>query len=112
MAVMSPYKGNNEEWYTFLSAFVQIPPKIEWIADNFMDNEVLPFAEKNFKKIEAYNFENKISVPSLQDLEKYWKSNIYHKEEYEEEFSKHAGNFFRKNSTFTITKRALLAIMR
>ena len=44
-------------------------------------------------------------------MEKYWKSNIYHKEEYEEEFSKHAADFFRKNNAFIITKRALLAIM-
>lgn len=111
MAVMSPYKRNNEEWYDFLSAFIKIPGKIEWIADNFMDNEVLPFAKRNFKKVETYNFENKIIVPSCQDLEKYWKSNIYHKEEYEEEFFKHAADFFRKNKTFSITKRALLAIM-
>ena len=111
IAVMSPYKRNNEEWYGFLSPFIKIPGKIEWIADNFMDNEVLPFAKRNFKKVETHNFENKIIVPSCQDLEKYWKSNIYHKEEYEEEFSKHAADFFRKNKAFTITKRALLAIM-
>lgn len=112
IAVMSPYKRNNEEWYNFLSAFIKIPGKIGWIADNFMDDEVLPFAKRNFKKVETYNFENKIIVPSYQDLEKYWKSNIYHKGEYESDFSKHAADFFRKNKTFAITKRALLAIMR
>ena len=111
IAVMSPYKRNNEEWYNFLSTFIKIPGKIEWIADNFMDNEVLPFAKRNFKKVDTHNFENKITVPSNQDLEKYWKSNIYHKEEYDGEFSKHAADFFRKNSKFVITKRALLAIM-
>ena len=111
IAVMSPYKGNNEEWYSFLSSFMKIQQEIESIANNFMDRIVLPFAKTNFVKIESIHFENKITIPSLEDLKKYWESNVYHKPEFDREFEMHAKEFFKENEKFVLTKRALLAIM-
>ena len=111
IAVMCPYRGNNEEWYSFLSSFMKIPDEIMQIADNFMDKEVLPFAKSNFSSLKTYNFTNAIAIPSHGDLKNYWLSNIYHKEEFDNAFEKKAGEFFGKNNKFTITKRALLAIM-
>src|SRR3989338_4497410 len=111
IAVMCPYRGNNEEWYSFLSSFMKIPEEIRQIADNFMDKEVLPFAKSNFSSLKTHNFTNTIVIPSYGDLKNYWLSNIYHKEEFDNAFEKKAGEFFGKNNKFTITKRALLAIM-
>lgn len=111
IAVMSPYKGNNSEWYSFLSHFMEIPQEVESVADNFMDDEVLPFAKANFRNVQTFNFQNMIKIPSLADLKKYWISNIYHKNEYDEEFEKKAEEFFTKKNEFVITKKALLAIM-
>ena len=111
IAVMSPYKGNNEEWYFFLSKFMKIPDEVESVANNFMDKEVLPFAKSNFRNIRTYSFENRITVPSFEDLKKYWVSNIYHKEEHDLDFEKHAKGFFSRNKQFSLTKRALLVVM-
>ena len=111
IAVMSPYKGNNEEWYNFISSFMKMPEEIESVANNFMDKEVLPFAKANFNKLQTFHFENKVIIPSYNDLKTYWLSNIYHKEGYNREFEKKATEFYNKNSNFVITKRALLAIM-
>ena len=111
IAVMSPYKRNNEEWYSFLSSFMRIPKEIESIAENFMDKEVLPFAKSNFGKLQTFNFENRVTIPSYNDLKDYWEANIYHKKEFDKAFEKHASEFFRKNKNFILTKRALLVIM-
>ena len=111
IAVMSPYKGNNEEWYSFLSSFMKIPQEIESIANNFMDNEILPFAKVNFADIRSFNFENKIAIPSFEDLKNYWVSNVYQKPEFDREFERCAIDFFKKNEKFILTKRALLVIM-
>jgi len=111
IAVMSPYKGNNNKWYSFLSSFMKIPQEIESVANNFMDNEVLPFAKENFTNIQPFHFESKVTIPSFEDLKNYWASNIYHKPELDREFEKHATEFFKKNEKFIITKRALLVIM-
>jgi ubiquinone/menaquinone biosynthesis C-methylase UbiE len=111
IAVMSPYKRNNSEWYSFLSSFMKIPQEIESVANSFMDNEVLPFSKANFSDIKSFYFENKITIPSFRDLKNYWVSNIYHKPEFDTEFEKHAMDFFKKNEKFTLTKRALLVIM-
>ena len=111
IAVMSPYKGNNEEWYGFLSSFMKMPEEIESVAKNFMDKEVLPFAKANFNKVQTFYFENRITIPSCNDLKKYWLSNIYHNNEYNAEFEKKAAELYLKNNCFTITKRALLVIM-
>lgn len=111
IAVMSPYKGNNDEWYSFLSSFMKIPEGIESIAENFMDKEVLPFAKANFSEVKIFHFKNIVKIPSYADLEKYWLSNIYHKEEFNKEFEKYASEFFNKNKNFVITKRALLVVM-
>ena len=111
IAVMSPYKGNNSEWYSFLSNFMKIPEEVESVADNFMDKEVLPFAKSNFESLQKFNFENRITIPAYDDLKKYWVSNIYYKEEYDNDFERHASEYFRKNKNFVLTKKALLAIM-
>lgn len=112
IAVMSPYKRNNEEWYSFLSNFMKIPDEIESVANNFMDNEVMPFAKANFADIREFHFENNVAIPSFEDLKNYWKSNIYHNPQFDREFEKHAKEFFSKNEKFILTKRALLIIMQ
>lgn len=111
IAVMAPYKGNNSEWYSFLLTFMKIPAEIESIANNFMDKEVIPFAKSNFHNVQTFSFENIVTVPSYEDLKKYWLSNVYHKDEFDKDFENNAKEFFRKNKSFVIAKKALLAIM-
>lgn len=111
MAVMAPYKGNNGEWYSFLSSFMKIPEEIELIAKNFVNEEVMPFAKSNFSNLQTFNFQNRVIMPSYEELKKYWLSNIYHKEEFDNDFEKNAAHFFNKNRYFVITKKALLVIM-
>ena len=111
IAIMSPHKGNNKEWYSFLSSFMNIPAEIKSIADNFMDKKVLPFAKSNFNKLNTFHFQNKVIIPSYQDLKKYWASNIYHKPKFDKEFEKRASGFFNKNKNFVITKKAWLVVM-
>ena len=111
IAVMSPYKKNNDEWYNFLSSFMEIPKEVESVSEKFMDEEVIPFAKANFNSIETSNFENKITIPSYNDLKNYWLSNIYQKPEFNSSFKMNAKDFLKKNKVFVITKRALLVVM-
>jgi ubiquinone/menaquinone biosynthesis C-methylase UbiE len=111
LAVMSPYKGNNKEWYDFLSEIMQIPDSVEWVADSFMDEKVIPVL-RTFKSVSLVAFENKINIPGFDALFQYWKSNIYHDAERDAVFGELARRYFDRHDTFTLTKRALLALAR
>lgn len=112
IAVMAPYKGNNDEWYAFLRQFMKIPEKVEAVSEEFMDKVVLPFAEKNFSDVEKHEFVNRITIPSFEDLKDYWVSNVYHKEEYDRDFEAYARKHMERNGAFVLNKKALLVIMR
>jgi ubiquinone/menaquinone biosynthesis C-methylase UbiE len=111
LVVMSPYKGNNDSWYAFLSSFMNMPREIESIANDFMDTEVLPFARAHFSNVRTCEFQNNIRIPTYEDLKKYWLSNVYHREEVDRDFEVAAREVFMMTEQFVITKRALLAVM-
>lgn len=111
LAVVAPYHGNNADWYGFLGAFMTMPEDVMWVADHFMKDVVLPFGHEHFPEVRSHLFQNRVEIPSREALQAYWESNIYHRPEWDEHFSRQAEEHFRTHSTFTITKRALLATM-
>lgn len=111
IVAVGPYSDNNKGWFDFLNQFMKLPENIMKTTTTFMEDEVLPFGKKNFKSVQTHEFVNDIAIPTIDDLRNYWKSNIYHKEEYDANFEKYAKKHFEKHKSFDFFKKALMIIM-
>jgi len=111
IAIMGPYSDNNKEWFDFLSQFMKLPDNVMESTTTFMPQKILPFAAENFDEARCFRFVNTIIIPSIEDLRRYWISNIYYGEKYNAQFEKFAKLHFEKNKIFSFKKVALLAIM-
>ena len=112
LVIMGPYMDNNREWFEFLQLFMQLPSATLYQSSAFMCEDVMPFAVANYDIVKAYRFVNRISIPSLEHLESYWKSNTYYDEKYDTAFLKLATDFFSNHDAFQFSKTALLIIMQ
>ncbi len=110
--IMGPYMDNNQEWFEFLQLFMQLPSSTLYQSSSFMCEDVLPFAATSYDAVHAYKFINHISIPSLEHLLAYWRSNTYYDEKYDSAFLKHATEFFSNNDIFRFAKTALLVAMQ
>jgi len=111
MAVMGPHGDNNKQWFEFLSQFMKLPANIERISARFMDEEVRPFAENQFERVQILEFVNNIRIPTYADLKNYWVSNVYYKEELDGQFEACAQQHFAKFQSFDFFKKGLLILM-
>lgn len=112
IAVFGPYADNNAVWFDFIGQFMTLPPNVSHSTTHFMFDDVLRFAYGNFAKIRCERFENLITIPSHDELRRYWRSNIYYCEELDPEFEKAAERHFAANASFVYRKVGLLIEMR
>ncbi len=111
IAILGPYMDNNKEWFDFLNQFMALPKNVIQSSSDFMHDVVLPFAWEQFSDTHCFRFVNRIRVPSLEDLKKYWESNTYYEAKYNEAFMKYAAVHFKNNPHFEFSKTALLILM-
>ena len=111
IAIMGPYGNNNAEWFRFIGQFMSLPDRVRESTTTFMFDPVLRFATTHFGTIVCRRFVNRICIPSKSELERYWRSNVYYKEEYDAAFDACATRHFEENSDFTYSKVGQLVVM-
>lgn len=111
IAIAGPYSNNNDEWFKFIGRFMTLPESVIRSSTTFMYDHVLRFAQDNFGTIVCKRFVNEVCVPSKEELQKYWRSNIYYKEEHDPAFDALAGEYFATHDAFRYKKVAQLTLM-
>ena len=111
IVIMGPYNENNKEWFKFINQFMELPENVKKSTTTFMRDEVLKYALKHFGKITCERFVNTLRIPSKEELTKYWRSNIYYKEEHDHAFEKFATKHFATHPDFRYSKVGLLITM-
>ncbi len=109
LVVVGPAPGNNREWFDFLSsAGVPLSDGLRSVSESFFPDVVQPFAERNFEESSCFDAENPVTLNSVETLEQYWRSNIYHDAGFDDAVRSAAMEMFRNQPVFTITKRIRL----
>jgi len=111
ISIIGPHSDNNKNWWDFLEQFMKVPDSIIHANKGFMDG-IENYARKNFKKVIPSEFVNDITLPTIDVLIQYWKSNIYYESKYDSEFEKYAKIHFDKFGNFQYSKKAQLITMK
>jgi len=111
ISIIGPHSDNNKNWWDFLEQFMKVPDSVIHANKEFM-NGIENYAKKNFKKVTPSEFVNDITLPTIDVLIQYWKSNIYYEPKYDSEFEKHAKIHFNKFGNFQYSKIAQLITMK
>jgi len=103
--VVGPYRGNNSEFFGYLSSLgVQIPRPVIHCCEEFMENilhEMAPFSSK----IRINFVENVQKWNSWESLLAYWQNSTFHDARREEILKKNIKIYFDNNSYFQVTKK-------
>lgn len=110
--VFGPYSDNNAEWFDFLTGFMTLPEPVLRSTTSFMFDVVLRFAQDHFSDIACERFENIITIPSVDELRRYWRSNVYYDETLDPAFERAAAVHFATNAAFRYRKVGQLIEMR
>lgn len=111
IVVIGPYSDNNKKWFDFIGQFMILPDNVKKSTTSFMYDDVLNYAVGHFGNIVCNRFVNTVHIPDIHEFKKYWKSNIYYKEEYDEAFEKYSKEYFIRHKSFTYDKVGLLVCM-
>jgi SAM-dependent methyltransferase len=113
VVVVAPAPGNNAEWFGLLqSAGVAIPEWIRLLGERFLAREVAPAAESSFRESYTVHEESVVRFSAPEQVEEYWRSNIYYDASASDRVSRAIGEHFRREDEFRITKRIGLVRMR
>lgn len=111
IAIMGPYRDNNAEWFRFIGQFMTLPDRVRESTTTFMFDPVLRFATTHFGKISCRRFVNNVVIPSMGELERYWRSNVYYEEQYDDAFREFASRHFAQSDSFKYSKVGQLVVM-
>jgi ubiquinone/menaquinone biosynthesis C-methylase UbiE len=112
IAIFGPYDDNNREWFDFIAPFLSLNERVVRSTTRFMPDEVLDYAIHHFERVTCERFINAISIPSLAELRRYWRSNIYYDEAVDPAFDAAARAHFKIHKTFDYRKVGQLILMR
>jgi SAM-dependent methyltransferase len=113
VVVVAPAPGNNAEWFGLLeSAGVAVPEWIRLLGEHFLAREVAPAAESCFRESYAVQEESVVRFDAPEQVEEYWRSNIYYDAAASDRVSRAIDEHFRRENGFRITKRIGLVRMR
>lgn len=110
ISIVGPYRDNNKSWFDFLNQFMELPDAIIHSSSSFMDG-IEKYAHENFKQVKSLEFVNNITLPTYDELKKYWISNIYYDPKLDAEFEKFAKEHFKKHKIFSYYKKAQMIVM-
>jgi SAM-dependent methyltransferase len=113
IVVVAPAPGNNAEWFGLLeSAGVVVPEWIRLLGEHFLARQVVPASESCFRESYAVQEESAVRFSAAEQLEEYWRSNIYYDPVAADRVSRAIEEHFRRENAFRITKRIGLVRMR
>ena len=104
LTIFGPYSDNGAEWFEFIGQFMALPPAVQASTTTFMFETVFRFAQERFASIECERFVNAITIPGIDELRRYWRSNIYYDEALDPAFEDAAEAHFRHQSDFRYRK--------
>ncbi len=112
LIVVAPAPGNNVEWFALLErAGVRVPAKVHAVS-TFLDDTVLPFARRHFAAVTAEFETNTVRLDSVDEIDAYWRSNIYFEPSKSEALHACARDLCREQGGLVNRKRIGLVTMR
>lgn len=104
--VVGPGTGNNLEWYELLaSAGSGVPDSVLAVSERFLEQSLLPAARSAFEYVTVSQADNHVRFRSPEELENYWRSNIYFDCARDAEVTRCIRRHFEARPDFVITKR-------
>jgi SAM-dependent methyltransferase len=106
VVVVAPTPGNNVEWFALLDeASVRVPRWIRNLDRDFIRKVLEPNARRLFARVDAESATNVVTFRSAEELNAYWRSNIYFSPEASPRVEMAIARRFDAGSEFHITKR-------
>lgn len=112
LLVVAPAPGNNAEWFSLLEAAgARVPDRIHAV-EEFLERIVVPFALRNFESVQIELATNTVQFDSPEEVETYWRSNIYFDTTATPRVRARAEEMFKMRGGFVNHKRFGLVAMR
>ena len=112
ISIIGPHSDNNQSWWSFLEQFMKIPDSLRNYANTEFMKGIENYAKINFKEVQFNEFINQMTIPSIDILRQYWKSNIYYNSNYDSGFEDYAKKHFDKYDNFQYSKKAQMITMK
>ena len=112
ISIIGPHSDNNKDWWVFLKQFIKIDENYTTYTNTKFMKNVENYAKNNFKEVKITEFVNKITIPSIDIFQQYWKSNIYYDPMYDSKFEYYAKKHFDEFTNFEYSKKAALITMK
>ena len=101
IVVIGPFGPNNKQLFDFLEMCgVKIPDYVLYTSRDFMEKIIIPFATRNFQKINIYTLVNQVIWKNQKDIIKYWENSTFFDESKKEKVIKNLKNHFKKHDEF------------
>jgi hypothetical protein len=91
---------------------MKIPDSLRNYANTEFMKGIENYAKINFKEVQFNEFINQMTIPSIDILRQYWKSNIYYNSNYDSGFEDYAKKHFDKYDNFQYSKKAQMITMK
>lgn len=112
ISIIGPHSDNNQSWWSFLEQFMKISDSLRNYANTEFMKGIENYAKINFKEVQFNEFINQMTIPSIDILRQYWKSNIYYNSNYDSGFEDYAKKHFDKYDNFQYSKKAQMITMK
>jgi len=107
LAVSGPHLVNT--LLDFLSEYQDIP-KESWDCLKFIDDVVLSFCNKHFKRVETHIFVNNMSITDIKDFAAYYRSCTFFNKKTEKDVLKDIGGIIDTSGVFHMQKNSKIVI--
>ncbi|MFP6641069.1 MAG: methyltransferase domain-containing protein [Myxococcota bacterium] len=112
LVLVGPAPGNNSAWYALLrETGFRIPDQIRRVSEEFLDEVVMPFASRSFRSMRLEIAENDVHFDSPEEVEAYWRSNIYYDDSFDKALHARINARFASGGEFVNRKRIALVVM-
>jgi ubiquinone/menaquinone biosynthesis C-methylase UbiE len=112
LVLVGPAPGNNSPWYTLLrETGFQLPDQIRHVSEEFLERAVIPFALRSFRSTRLEIAENDVHFESPEEVEAYWRSNIYYDGSFDQALHARIKARFDSDGQFVNRKRIALIVM-
>jgi len=109
IAISGPHKINS--LFSFLSQYQKIEQSI-WDCLEFMNDVVLHFCNRHFKKIETHLFVNNLFVTDITDFAQYYRSSTFFNKQAQRRILRRVSDTIKQKGFFHIQKHSKLIVAK